>query len=243
MKKLICVLVGVLFGTVVLGQSVFKVLGNAARTTSKSGVLICRTLEVPKTSSALARDVLQSRKLLSPVVRSNKGCRIVLTTTFNQPLLRDPERIYGGYNYLRLISRISLEHGAVAPGFNEVWKRIHRTAAYNGAHHIVTKATLKEIHARYNLTCNLTDMQNNAPALFHIAHGNPEYSELFHNVDLQLSLYDYGGVSAIIDHFFETSYKISQESLGVIRFYNKETISGTYAEAELWARQFGLRWE
>ena len=29
----------------------------------------------------------------------------------------------------------------------------------------------------------------------------------------------------------------------VYRFYNKETILGTYAEAELWARQFGLRWE
>lgn len=243
MKKLICLLVGVLFSTVVLGQSVFRVLGTAVRTTSKSGVLICRTLEVPKASSALARDVLDMRPLVSPVVRTNNGCRIVLTTTFKQPLLRDPERIYGGYNYLRIISRISREHGAVVPGFDGAWKRINRTTSYNGAHHIVTKSALKEIHTKYKLTCNLNEMQNNAPALFHILHGNPEYSSRFHNVELQLRLYASGGVSAIIDHFFETAYNISQESHGVIRFYNKETILGTYAEAELWARQFGLRWE
>ena len=242
MKKLILILTFLLITPLIYCQSAFTVFKLIAKNTARKGTLICRNIKTLPKHLKVANKAVLYRNPEEYIKAVNTECEIVLTTKFIQPVLTAPENIYGGYNYLRIISKISKQKGAVVKTYRPIWKKIHDVTSYNGAHHIVNQSTLKEIHKRYGMKVNLTEMQRNAPAIFHRLHGHPAYTSTFHNMEMQLLIYEQRGVSGIIDNFFIKAKLISASSRGTIPMYSYEVIRGTYLEAELWAKTFGLKW-
>ena len=242
MRKLLVVLMCLFLPPSLFGQSAFTIFKLVAKNTAKRGTLVCRTIKTLPKNAKLATKAALYQSPDDFVRAAERECELVITTKFIQPVLTAPENIYGGYNYLRVISRISKQKGAVAKAYRPIWKKIHDVTSYNGAHHIVNQSTLKEIHKRYGMTVNLADMQRNAPAIFHRLHGHPAYTKTFHDMEMQLLIYEQRGVSGIIDSFFIKAKLISASSRGTIPMYSYEVVRGTYLEAELWAKTFGLKW-
>ena len=90
-------------------------------------------------------------------------------------------------------------------------------------------------------TIRLDEMQNTAPAVFHVFHGNPNYTHIFHNPVQQITSYKIGGIRKVVIDYFE--------QINVINITNgmkpihKSVIDGTLKEAELWSKTFHLRWK
>ena len=152
-----------------------------------------------------------------------------------------PEQIYGGYNYLKVCT--SAMKG-------KEWENINKNNLYNGVHHLITIQTIKVLHkesllayeeGRISLYPFFNDMVANAPGLFHQLHNNPAYRSIFHNSEVQLELYNTGGIKAILDDFFINIQKIQIENR--MEQIPEDVIKGTYLEAELWSEHFGLIWE
>ena len=152
-----------------------------------------------------------------------------------------PEKLYGGYNYLKTCSSVFSK---------DILKQVTNKETYNGIHHIINISTIKELYKEslqnYNLNIItnypfLQDMILNAPALFHQYHNHPSLSNIFHNKEVQLSIYESEGIKGILDVFFKNINTAN-------KIYNLEPISddiiiGTYLEAKVWCDAYGLKWE
>lgn len=234
-----------LFPLSVFSQSAYNVV-RAAKNSFKPSI-ICRSITTQASNVGLAKAVVQNSRLLtnpSYIYLNRKVCipEVRITYQFATAPLTYPERLYGGYNYLKIISRLS-RNKLIDKNFLHIWKNINRTQTYNGVHHIVNKSTLQEIHLRANLKgkVRLDEMQNNAPAVFHSLHGNPLYKDIFHNRDKQVELYFNYGMKAVIDDFFHNVRIVSRKE--GVRFFSKEVIENTYKEAHLWCNTFNCKWE
>ena len=208
---------------------------------------MCRSITTQVANAALTKEILRTQQVITKPIYTNvnrKVCtpEIRITYKFLTPKLTYPERLYGGYNYLKLLSRLS-RNKLIDKNFLHIWKNINKTQTYNGVHHIVNKSTLQEIYLRANLKgrVRLDEMQNNAPAVFHSLHGNPAYKDIFHNRDKQVETYFKYGMKAVIDDFFN-EVSIASRKEGV-RFFSKEVIENTYKEAHLWCNTFNCKWE
>lgn len=183
---------------------------------SKYGKNLKVTRSISTTQNALARKVILTNKVLNS---QN------LRATYIQPFV-PPMQVVGGNNYLRGVSKqFSGRKG---------WEKINNVKGYNGAHHIVTKKTLKELGFE-------GDILSNAPSVFHPMHNNPYLVREFHNHERQVELYKQYGVKAIILDFFERINKLNK-SFG-LPVYEQAEIDKTLLEAELWAKHWGLKWE
>lgn len=261
MKLLPCLLTCIVFSAPAFSQSVFSVVRKSNKlATAFKPIVISRSVLVPSAQLPLATRVCMARMpvaLSSPEKLSIRLNTIISTaqieTQFAIPRLNRPENIYGGYNYLRTMTKLSLKlPNNVEKAYQETWQKINLTRTYNGAHHIVNKTTLEEIFLRMKeqarargeeFNVNLSEMQNNAPAIFHRLHGNPQFNHIFHNRERQLHIYYRSGMKAVIEDFFEQVNMVAEESGGLILQVPQSVIEGTYLEAELWCKTFNLRWE
>lgn len=229
----------------IFSQSAFNIIKVSKNSFKPS--IVCRSITTQVANAALAKEILRTQQVITKPIYTNvnrKVCipEIRITYKFLTPQLTYPERLYGGYNYLKLLSRLS-HNKLIDKNFLHIWKNINRTQTYNGVHHIVNKSTLQEIYLRANLKgrVRLDEMQNNAPAVFHSLHGNPTYKDIFHNRDKQVETYFKYGMKAVIDDFFN-EVSIASRKEGV-RFFSKEVIENTYKEAHLWCNTFNCKWE
>lgn len=250
-KNVFIALLACLFVSPSSAQSAFKIVKALKSSRITKAALVCRTTKASVSQAALAKEVI---KLHHPeyteVLSSACLPEIQFTAEFKVPLLRRPETLYGSYSYLKILAAWSREKGSVEYKYINIWKNIHRTQSYNGVHHIVNKSTLKAIHSDMKMyarskglpfTTNLAQVQNTAPATFHILHGNPEYKHIFHDADTQYKLYQSSGIKGVIEEYFKNINKVNAElGLKPVPF---SVILGTFKEAELWAKTFNLRWE
>ena len=234
--KLIPLVLFLLLSVNVFSQSAFNIV-KVARNATKPNV-ICRTITIRTSGLSVANRVINSSILSSPVKYkqiNSKLCipKTTITYDFKIPIITYPEKLYGPYNLLKLISRNSRTNKLISKEHISIWKNINKTQTYNGVHHIVNKSTLQEIYLRENLNgmVRLDEMQNNAPAVFHSLHGNPTYKDIFHNKEKQFELYQKGGVKLVLDDFFKNVHIISREEN--VRFFSKEVIENTYKEENL----------
>lgn len=261
MKLLPCLLTCVIFSAPAFAQSAFSVVRKPSTLANAfKPIVISRTVAVPVAQLPLASQVCLSRvpcTVSSPKKLSSRletaVARAQIEAHFAIPRLNRPENIYGGYNYLRTMTKLSQKSPRnIESEHQGIWQKINHTRSYNGAHHIVNKSTLEQIHQNMKIkarvrgqtfTTNLSEMQNNAPAIFHRLHGNPEFSYIFHNRERQLQIYYQSGMKAVIDDFFEQVNLLAWESDGLIPRVPQKVMEGTYLEAELWCKTFNLRWE
>lgn len=246
MLRLLGVLVVLSLAAPVNAQSAFTILRAAKSARVFKPSVICRQITTPRHLAPLATAAALQH---NPTYIKTLSCKptVTLKTEFKVPILKRPETLYGGYNYMRAITTLAKEKNAVEAHFQPIWKRINQTKAYNGVHHIVTKNTLKTIY--YNLpeyqraSINLTSLQNNAPASFHIYHGNPHFTSIFHNAEAQVAIYNKHGMKAVIlDYYDKINYINAHGPLEIPQIPNF-VIEGTLLESELWCKTFGLRWE
>lgn len=262
MRKLLPFLVLVLVSCSAFGQNAFSVVKKASTLrTAFRPIVISREIVAPSSQLPLAIRACTSRvpcdlskpKKFFVQLNSATVSRVVLQTHFAIPRLNRPENVYGGYNYLRTMTKLSYNPtDNIEDIYQSAWRKINHVQGYNGAHHIVNKSTLEQIYldmktkARSRgetLGINLSEMQNNAPAVFHRLHGHPEFTPVFHNKERQLQIYYTSGIKAVIDDFFEQVNLIAWESDGLIPRVPQKVMEGTYMEAELWCKTFNLRWK
>lgn len=148
---------------------------------------------------------------------ARKVMRSQTLTTMCPETVRQPIRVVGPNKYLRGISK---RFKGV-----EGWESVNKSGGYNGAHHIITRFVIREIGGS-------SECLNNAPSVFHPLHNHPEYIDFFHNHTRQLELYKQGGISAIMNDFFE---KVGQD-------FTQAEKEQLMLEAELWAKHWGLKW-
>lgn len=260
MKRLLLISVLSLFSCSVFGQNAFTIVHQAKNLKRLRAAVISREIFAPAQQAALAKatvDLRQPRfaKISHTNTRPNSLARfpqVHIKTEFVIPLLANPNSVYGGYNYLKTVAKLSRTQKTVEPAYVRMWHLINDTHTYHGAHHIVNKSTLKEIYSDMQqkalekdlpFQIDLAEMQNNAPAIFHQLHGNPDFARLFHNTNYQLGLYYTGGVKMIIEDFFtrleEISHRRNEPELRVPERVQKATLK----EAELWSKTFYLRWK
>ena len=255
-KKIFLVCLFCFVGVLLHAQSAYKLVKLIGSSKSAKVVSVCRTTRVPIQHEALARNVVNLANPYLMRVSKVKGyyevkClpEILIVTEFSAPILKNPETIYGGYNYLRILATASKERGVVSKRFVPIWKSINKTQGYNGVHHIVNKSTIKAIHSAMkreyrasgkNFTIRLDETQNTAPAVFHVFHGNPRYTNVFHNSTQQIIAYKTGGVRKIILDYFNTINEINISN--GMKPIHQSVVDGTLKEAELWAKTFKLRW-
>lgn len=235
----------------VCAQSAFKLVKALKNSKITKAAVVCRTTKASTAQTALVKEVIQLHNPEYTEILSS-AClpEIQLKAEFKVPRLRRPETLYGSYSYLKILAAWSREKGSVEYKYINIWKNIHRTQSYNGVHHIVNKSTLKAIHSDMKLsarskgvpfTINLAQVQNTAPATFHVLHGNPKYKHIFHDADTQYKLYQCSGIKGVIEEYFKNINKVNAEfGLRPVPF---SVIIGTLKEAELWAKTFKLRWE
>lgn len=267
MRRILVFLIALFFcsNVAVYGQSAYKLVRAAKRVKFKQAPLgtINRHLQAPLKSANLAKEVARLTNpaileyySLNNSVKTKQGIvtvpEIHIVTEFPTPILNNPSTLWGSYRYLRVLTSLSREKGAVNPRYADKWKHIFTVTSYNGVHHIVNKSTLKEIYYQMKnkaarkgeaFTVRLDDMQREAPASLHPFHGNPEYSVLFHNLNRQMALYEKGGIRAILTDYFnglrELHARFPKEAPAV----PEEVINNTLLEAKLWAETFQLKWK
>lgn len=166
------------------------------------------------------RKLKVERKIVTNVryhALARKVMRSQTLTTLRPETVRQPIRVVGPNNYLRGISK---RFKGV-----EGWESVNKSGGYNGAHHIITRFVIREIGGS-------SECLNNAPSVFHPLHNHPEYIDFFHNHTRQLELYKQGGISAIMNDFFEK----------VGKYFTQAEKEQLMLEAELWAKHWGLKW-
>lgn len=266
MRILLSLLACIILTGSAFAQNAFSIIkaGKTATRVPKSfsaavrPIVISRTIIVPRAQTKIAREICSQRSKYIKI-RSFKQHvdkislpKTYIETRFAIARLEKPEKYYGGYNYLRTLFKLSRDPQNIELPYTANWQKVSNTATYHGVHHIVNKSTLKEIYADMQAKAaeralpfpiNLTEMQNNAPAIFHRLHGDPAFAQLFHNTNRQLGLYYTGGVKMIIEDFFiqldQTSLRQNNPELKV----PEEAKKGTMKEAELWCKIFHLRWD
>lgn len=204
-------------------------------------VVETRQLENAVRAAALQSQYRQQAEMVKQDMFVHPNIPVAYLTQEIKQLDCKPENLYGGYNYLRVCA-------TQLKGAN--WNRVNSTTSYNGVHHIVAVSTLKELHKECIKSYNNGDIQiypffndlvRNAPGIFIKYHNNPALADSLHNAELQMELYNSGGIKSILDFFFEVVQK--QNIKMGIEPIPQDIITGTYVEAELWAKYFGLVWE
>lgn len=250
MKKLLFIIIFILNITNIYSQNIFNLAKPAKNILRqiKYPVTIQRitVVETSRIESAVAAAVYQSQLrqqeqfFINNLVNQQNVPMSLLTQEIKQ-FNCNPEKLYGGYNYLRTCSLILS---------GKEWKHINKVDSYNGAHHIINVSTLKILYKEsvksYNngIIANypfLKEMLNNAPAIFHQYHNNPMFTNIFHSQEIQLQLYNHFGVKGILDSFFRQIQKMNE--INGIPPISDEIIIGTYLEAKLWTDYYGLKWE
>lgn len=252
MKKIIVCGLVVLLWVNCYSQSVFRIIKPAKvrfrKPTIELRIQRVTIVETSKIESAVKAAEFQSRmrrqqeifRESMTVAGSNKPVEY-LTQHIYQGFCK-PSEIYGSYNYLRLCSQNMRT--------NPEWLVINKTSSYNGVHHIINASTLSEL---YKITVqNYKDgliaiypfedeFTRNAPGIFHKLHNHPEFTQLFHNKEMQLYTYANYGIKGILDNFFQM-IAILNESKGIEQI-SPEIIEGTYLETKMWCDYYGLKWE
>ena len=199
---------------------------------------IGRTVIVKPKVVATAERAILARS--TGLLRTNIEKQVMLQSVIKQPVCY-PEEVAGGYNYLRLMNReMHSEEG---------WEYVACSNLYNGAHHIINKSALEIIYfdikkhqaGTNGLDFNLTELQANAPAVFHVYHNSTRYRHFFHDRERQIRIYYKKGVSGVLDDFFKQVEKINEKE--GLPSYSEEFKKTTFLEAELWARHYGLLWK
>ena len=215
-------------------QNVYQVINKTPQM-----IKIGRTVIVYPKAVKIAEKTLLNRS--SEILTEKVKNQVILQTVINQPICA-PEEVAGGYNYLRIANR-EMHH-------SEGWEDVSCSSLYNGAHHIINKSVLEVIYTdlRFRartrdevLPFNLPDLQNNAPAMFHIYHNHPKYRNFFHDRDRQLRLYYSKGVSGILDDFLKRVEEVNR--IEGLPPYSEDFKQTTLLEAELWAKHYGLKWK
>lgn len=241
MKKCLLVLIA-LIPSYSFGQNVVTLLRTFGRANSAS---ICRTINVPPyvINEAIGISMYQNanRYKIDEI-----GCRlnIQLEKDILLESIKEPTTIYGPYNYLRAYTRLSREQKFVNKKFADDWRKITKVNGYNGVHHLISKGTIKLIYEdlkREGKEISLIDMENNAPAIFHPLHGNPEYKDIFHNIDEQYYDYKRFGMKVTIISLLE---RIDEANIKIgAKPFPKWYLKGVLKEAELWCKYYGINWE
>lgn len=250
MKHLIIVLFFVFLSSFSYSQNVFNVLKPIFKkpVPFKQGIYIQRVtvVETSQLENAVRAAVIQSQlrqqsELVKRDMFVHPNIPVAYLTQEIKQLNCKPEQLYGGYNYLSMCST-QLKSIDV--------KKVRSSVSYNGVHHIVAVSTLKELYKESLESFNRGDIQlypffndlvKNAPGIFIKYHNDPALRMSLHNAELQMELYNGGGIKSILDFFFETAQK--QNIKEGIEPISQDVIIGTYAEAELWAKTYGLIWE
>ena len=202
-------LVLILLSTTVYSQNIFRFKVKGTR------VKVERTITTRQTD--LARRILTQKTNL---IKQKQ-----LRATYYQQRVH-PMGVTGPNNYLKGLSRRFT---------GQQWGKITKSGGYNGAHHLVTKAVIKQITGKDG------EIVANAPSVFHPLHNNPNFITMFHDHERQLRIYEQSGIRGIIIDFFERANAVS-DRLG-LPLYNDEVIHQALLEAELWAKHWNLKWE
>lgn len=197
----------ILLSTTVYSQNIFRFKAKGPR------VKVERTIVTSQAN--LARRILRTTNLTT---------QKKLRATYYQSRVH-PTNITGPNNYLKGLSRRFT---------GQQWERIGQSGGYNGAHHIVTRAVIKQISLKDG------EIVANAPSVFHPLHNNPNFEHMFHDHERQLKIYEQSGIRGVVIDFFERANAVSGR-LG-IPVYNDEVIQQALLEAELWAKHWGLKW-
>jgi hypothetical protein len=214
-------------------QNTYQIIKRGTKSIS-----IGRTVVVTPNAVSTAERAILARS--EDYLRQRVERQVLLSSVMNQPVCY-PEEVAGGYNYLRLVNReLRKEQG---------WEYVSCPNLYNGAHHIINKSALEFIYLemkrhqkkKKDLGFPLSDLQSNAPAVFHFYHNSPRYRHFFHDRDRQIRIYYKKGVYGVLDDFFKSVEKINQKE--GLPSYSEEFKKVTFLEAELWARTYGLSWK
>lgn len=244
MKKFLLILITLIGGELLYSQNIVSI-GRSLRH-FRTPTKITRQIRVPiaHTHNALEVAKLQSLQRQTHYTFTNTSTLSVITIErqLSKHTLKHPVKIVGPYNYVRVFSRLSKEAELVDPKFAEEWKYIQKSQGYNGAHHLVNKYTIKLIHEQMKengIKFNLSDCQNNAPAIFHPLHGNPKFKYIFHNPEQQLAEYNQFGMKVVVSNILNNIEKISIENgLGTLPELYKKSI---LLETEFWCKEYGLK--
>lgn len=206
---------------------------------------ICRTINVPISRSfeALAIARFQAPNAYN---FTNTNCRVKVS--MERQLLAHsittPEAIYGPYKYVRAFSMAAKTEELVSPKYLARWKRINESTHYNGVHHLISRSTIKRLHADLKQSgkkVSLSDLESNCPSILHPLHGHPEYQDVFHNIDQQYEDYQKFGMKITILSLLE---RIDEENVKLgLPTFPEWYLEGILKEAELWTKYNGLVWE
>lgn len=158
--------------------------------------------------------------------------------------IKSPNTVYGPYNYMRSFSAAARNTELINKKFYGTWKHINKTTGYNGAHHLISKATIKKIYKELKAEgkeVSLQEMENNAPAIFHPLHGDPKYKDIFHNIDEQYEDYKKFGMKVAIISVLAKIDSINIQTY--MKRYPEWYLKGILKEAELWCKYYGIKWE
>lgn len=244
MKKFLLILITLIGGELVYSQNIVSI-GRSLRH-FRTPTKIIRQIRVPiaNTHNALEVAKLQSLQKQTRYTFTNTSSLSVITLErqLTKHSLKSPKTIYGPYNYVRTFSKISRQESLISTQNLTEWRQLHHPQGFNGAHHLVNKYTIKLIHEQMKergIKFNLSDCQNNAPAIFHPLHGNPKFKYIFHNPEQQLAEYNQFGMKVVVSNILNNIEKISIENgLGTLPELYKKSI---LLETEFWCKEYGLK--
>lgn len=244
MKKLLLVLL-LSFTPQIYCQNIIKV-GRSLRTLKPTYIERTIHTNIAKSFQAIEIAKYQSLNTHTNWYFKNTPTKVdvYIKRKLLEQTLKSPNRIYGPYNYVRVFSRISKDESLTTGKHLQAWKHINQTTGYNGAHHIINKYTIKILHQelkKEGKNVSLSDMQNNAPAMFHPLHGDKRFQHYFHNPVAQLSDYHLYGMKITVMSLLAEIDEIGAE-LGLTRM-PEDYINGILKETELWCKTYGLVWE
>lgn len=209
---------------------------------ARSTATICRTTTVHLGRYWAAEAALRSHQY-DHFYFTNTDCKVKLA--IEQQILaesiKSPMTIYGPYVYVRAVGKAAKNEKLVNKKYLGAWKYINQSYGYNGVHHIVTKLVIERIYLdlkQQGRKVSLSDMQNNAPSMYHPFHGRPEYEHIFHNVDEQYQIYKEHGMRALMVHQLELINDINIR-IG-LRPMTDQYIDGMLKETKLWCEVYGL---
>ena len=174
----------------------------------------------------------------SSLTSYNGNLQLVINKQIYQKIYLHPRDIYGPYNYDRVVAKISREIYR-----DKIWKNLNKTTSYNGVHHLIMKSTIELIYndlKKSGIEVSLSEMQNNAPSIFHPHHGNPKYNYIFHDYEHQYELYKKHGMKILVLHQLTEIDLVNQ--LEGLEHFSEEYINGVLKEAELWCKYYNMNW-
>ncbi|MDD6173761.1 MAG: hypothetical protein ACI352_00080 [Elusimicrobiaceae bacterium] len=158
------------------------------------------------------------------------------------PMLANPAEAWGSYGRIKGIARIAKSDPNIIrlqPAWHSIWK----SQGFNGAHHIMNQYAIKQIWhtSPYAGHIDFGLVTRDAPAMFHPFHGKPAFGYVFHNPEVQVSLYMRGGVKAVMENQLMQINAINIE-YGLPQL-SETFLQNTMRRAKSWAKDYKLRWQ